>query len=835
MNCLSQDKKKLAIEDYKLWHKILMGTSSNDGTWLSYTKSYKNNEDTLFLSNTLTKDSHIFPNGTNDYITPNGKLFAYQSADTLKLMETSSGNTLERLNVKHYQVSKNGKFLIYYQKRNVLHIMEVDTGKEYSIENIIDYSVNSQGDYISVIQKYLGKKTVELISLNNLKTQRVLLVPERLKVKQITWGSTGKSLAFMLLDKDFTVKKVVSIPNIEEVSEVFELDPSTMKGFPQNRDITNKKMLISDDGSQVFFDTVAQETFDISNIVQVWKSTDKRLPPRNRNNYYQWNVWKPRSNTMQIIEDDTLKVCAIMNNQKQAILLDNKRYLPLYEYGDRYSDVYVMDLGTGIKTKIIEKQLRAHNHLVTSIYDHFIAYFKDNHWWSYDIKNRQHICLTKDLKTVFNKKGSDRLDAHRAYGFGGWTNNGSIIVYDAFDIWLLSLDGDYVKKITNGSDSHIKHRMYTSAKKSLRDSFFGHVSTNYDLEKGVIIKTINTDTYDEGFGFWTLKKGFKELLHKNRRIPIIKRTQNLSVFFFLESTFDVPPRLMKINKFGQEFPIALSNTQQDKFYWGKSELIHYLGPNGEALKGALFYPGGYDARKKYPMIVSIYEKRSDALHHYTMPSDANYGGLNIANYTTDGYFVLMPDIAYILNKPGTSAVTSVLSSIDKVNESVSIDLNKIGLIGHSFGGFETTYIISQTDRFRTAVAGAGVTDLLSFYLDIDSANLSNMERFESEQFRNKIPFTDPAFSYESPIMNVKTIDTPIMLFIGDKDQMVKPSYNIKLFAALWRLKKESVLLIYPNEGHTILSENHLRDLTLKTKNWFDYYLKEDVKTKWMGD
>src|SRR5690606_12900419 len=237
--------------------------------------------------------------------------------------------------------------------------------------------------------------------------------------------------------------------------------------------------------------------------------------------------------------------------------------------------------------------------------------------------------------------------------------------------------------------------------------------------------------------------------------------------------------------------------------------------------------------KKYPMIVSIYEKRSDALHNYTMPSETNYGGLNIANYTAEGYFVLMPDIAYKLNSPGKSALTCVLSSIEKAQASASIDQNKIGLIGHSFGGFETTYIISQTDRFKTAIAGAGVTDLLSFYLDIDSANLSNMERFESEQFRIQIPFTELAFSNESPIMNVKTIHTPVMLFIGDKDQMVRPSYNIKLFAALWRLKKESVLLIYPNEGHTILNEDYLKDLTLKTKDWFDYHLKDGLKTKWM--
>jgi len=208
---------------------------------------------------------------------------------------------------------------------------------------------------------------------------------------------------------------------------------------------------------------------------------------------------------------------------------------------------------------------------------------------------------------------------------------------------------------------------------------------------------------------------------------------------------------------------------------------------------------------------------------------------NITNFTAEGYFVLLPDIAYTLNKPGNSALKCVLSAIDQVVKICSIDEANMGLIGHSFGGFETAYIISQTDRFKTAVAGGGVTDLLSFYLEVDSSNLSNMERFESEQFRNKIPFTEKDFLIESPLMNVRTINTPVLLWTGANDKSVNPSHSMKMNAALWRLKKKSTLLIYPNEGHVLINPLNQRDITFKTMSWFDNYLKDLPKKDWMND
>src|SRR5690606_16432425 len=147
-------------------------------------------------------------------------------------------------------------------------------------------------------------------------------------------------------------------------------------------------------------------------------------------NFRKWNVWLPIENKVYEIENDNLIVSGITDNYQKAVLLDNDIYLPLHEYGDRYSDVYIMDLNTGAKQKIIEKQLRVHHHLIINPNGHYIAYFKDKNWWNYNIKTNVHTNVTENINSVFNKSLSDRLDNHRAYGFGGWTTTRQMIVYD---------------------------------------------------------------------------------------------------------------------------------------------------------------------------------------------------------------------------------------------------------------------------------------------------------------------------------------------------------------------------------------------------------------------
>src|SRR5690606_668736 len=123
--------------------------------------------------------------------------------------------------------------------------------------------------------------------------------------------------------------------------------------------------------------------------------------------------------------------------------------------------------------------------------------------------------------------------------------------------------------------------------------------------------------------------------------------------------------------------------------------------------------------KKYPMIVSVYEKQSRELHNFSIPTVTPVDGFNIAAFLNEGYLVLLPDIHYTVGEPGPSALYCTLAAVNHVLKMEIADPGRIGLIGHSFGGYESNYIISRSDIFAAAVSGAPANDLLSFYLSVN--------------------------------------------------------------------------------------------------------------------
>src|SRR5690606_37845490 len=245
-------------------------------------------------------------------------------------------------------------------------------------------------------------------------------------------------------------------------------------------------------------------------------------------------------------------------------------------------------------------------------------------------------------------------------------------------------------------------------------------------------------------------------------------------YVFRKQKFDLSPQLILFDeRKGCPKLFVQSNLQQKRFFWGKSRLLHYTNSQGRELQGAMFYPVNYDSNKKYPMVVNIYEKKSSLLHKYQNPSNVMEDGFNPTNFVNEGYFVLYPDIFYEINNPGISAVDCVLQAVkNTLNEEPTVDKNRVGLIGHSFGGYQTAFIITQTDMFATAIAGAPITDLVSHYLGIGwNTGKSHAWRFEHQQIRYSGPYYEQLTPYilNSPIHTMREINTPLLLWFGDKD------------------------------------------------------------------
>lgn len=229
------------------------------------------------------------------------------------------------------------------------------------------------------------------------------------------------------------------------------------------------------------------------------------------------------------------------------------------------------------------------------------------------------------------------------------------------------------------------------------------------------------------------------------------------------------------------------------------------------------------------MVVHIYDRMSTNLHHYVNPSFLNPEGFNVTNYTLSGYFVLMPDITYEMGNPGISAVDCVTAGVNAVLDKGLVDKNKIGLFGHSFGGYETNFIISQTPIFAAAVSGAGISDIIAFYFNISKNAIfkSDMFRFENQQWRMGKSLYDDKEGYcrNSPIMHAENVQTPLLLWAGKNDRIVPWNQSITYYLALRRLGVTTRMLVYPDEDHSLENADNQKDLSKRMMTWFDHLLK----------
>src|SRR5262249_31477884 len=216
--------------------------------------------------------------------------------------------------------------------------------------------------------------------------------------------------------------------------------------------------------------------------------------------------------------------------------------------------------------------------------------------------------------------------------------------------------------------------------------------------------------------------------------------------------------------------ITDANPQQKDLLWTKGvKIIDYVSAKGDKLQGALFLPSGYEPGKKYPTVVYIYEKLSQVAN--TFANTSTGGGFNRSVYLSSGYAVLTPDITYKINDPGMSAVWCLEPAVKAAIATGIVDEKKVGLHGHSWGGYQTAFLVTQSKLFRPAVAGAPLTDMVSMYSSIYwNTGSANQPIFEASQGRFTAGYWEipEAYIRNSPVYHAKNVTTPLMILHNDK-------------------------------------------------------------------
>jgi dipeptidyl aminopeptidase/acylaminoacyl peptidase len=283
-------------------------------------------------------------------------------------------------------------------------------------------------------------------------------------------------------------------------------------------------------------------------------------------------------------------------------------------------------------------------------------------------------------------------------------------------------------------------------------------------------------------------------------------------------------------------PVRLTDTrpQVAQFTWSSGvQLVNYTSEKGDKLQAALFLPANYEKGKTYPTVVNFYEKMSQTANQFATPT-AN--GFNRSVYTSNGYAVFVPDITYRVNDPGMSAVWCMVPAVKAAIATGIVDAKHIGITGHSWGGYQTAFLITQTDIFTAAVAGAPLTDMVSMYsLVYKNSGGVNGAIFESSQGRFKGGFWDnwDAYYRNSPVFFAKNVKTPLMILHNDKDGAVDFTQGVEYFNTLRRMQKPVIMLEYIGENHGLAKRPNQRDYTARMKEFFDHYLMGAPAPDWM--
>ncbi len=316
----------------------------------------------------------------------------------------------------------------------------------------------------------------------------------------------------------------------------------------------------------------------------------------------------------------------------------------------------------------------------------------------------------------------------------------------------------------------------------------------------------------------------------------LSATADRSMFVFGASSFD-HPREIYAAKPGTVMTSGLEGVMQLSHFndgvqpaWGKSESLSWKS-DGFRVQGWLLLPKDYDSSKKYPLIVEVHGGPAAAV----MSRWGGGGGLSAAAFSALGYFVLLPNPrgSYGQGEAFTQAnrkdfgygdLRDILAGVDTVLAKYPVDSKRVGITGWSYGGFMTMFAVTQTDRFKAAVSGAGLSNWQSYYGE------NSIDQWMIPYFGASV-YDDPAVYAKSSAINfIKKAKTPTLVVVGDRDGECPAPQSYEFWHALRDEHVPTQLVVYPNEGHGFVNPEHRRDVMDRAVEWFSKYMPATATT-----
>ena len=746
-----------------------------------------------------------------------------------------------------------------------LVLRNTTTGAERTFTDVLDYTLSKDARSLVYTVSAKNEETngVYLASTGT-DTAPVSLIAGKGKYQKLTWDEEQTELAFVS-DRDdqqsgqeskqpkFKVylwergsgaaTKEGTDRNHAAAIAATEVVSSTTAGFRKDFVVSDKATLsFSLDGARLFLGAApppdpeksADEEVpaDEKVLVDLWHWKDDYIQPmqkvraeRERSRSYR-AVYVVKDKKFVQLADEKMESVALSNDGRMGIGSDDRAYRITNDYDPGMSDVYLVNTNDGTRRQIGQKQ-----RFGTSLSPNakYALSFDGKDWSAYSVADGRTVNLTKSLGVNFFNEDSDTPDLPNSYGIAGWTKDDrDVLIYDRFDVWQVPADGSGAKNLTDGVGrrDHLQFRYVRLDPKE----------RSIDPAKPLLLHADNQDTRDSGFYRDRINGGLPEKLlmgAKDYNNPT--KAKDADVLMFTASRFDEFPDVWVAGPdFKNAKKVSNGDSQRAGLNWGTGELVSFKNTDGVALQGLLLKPDNFDAKKKYPMIVYIYERLSQGLHAWRSPVPGT--SINPAYYVSNGYLIFMPDIVYTTGYPGPSAMKCVLPGIQAVVDKGFVDDKNIGIQGHSWGGYQIAYMVTQTNRFKAAAPGALVANMTSAYSGIRwGSGLPRQFQYERSQSRIGGSLWDYPMRYfeNSPVFHAQSVQTPLLMIHNDEDDAVPWYQGIEFFLALRRLNKQAFMFNYNGEKHGLRRRINQKDYTRRLQEFFDHYLKGAPAPEWI--
>lgn len=800
--------QNLSAQRYEHLEKLVKDTeemkfpeASDNGKWLAWYIFSADRTKNMILQSTGEKGYRLERKNI-DFIMFVGNDLAIQEKVTLEYLNPETGKSRFFQHVKKFIYNKQQHtFMVLYTEKDGsrLEVYDTDLSFRQSISGI--QHIYSEGDE-TIARRKTGDLNEALILKNGV-FETIFSTHDELS-NILPSGMKQKGFVIQTRKKGKT-----NLYYVSQDKKQYVFDGSRYADYDQ--------MMLNpsrSDNSVVL--KLGKRIPPAKGMVDIWYGTDFELKKHAKavTEYIQLD-WDPVSGRQVLITRPGYFGETAIGNSRYLMYETDKQQVDKMDKagGNSFDRLYLWNAVTDTYTLITDLQKR----MVISPSGQYLLIQKEKNW---------QLCNTLTLVMEDVKVSAAMVPYFTSEKEVVWVGGNRITEYN--------LATQKMKEVfIAGEESEVELVDFTRASTELG---YGRDFRTVDIKKSLLLKI--TDPKTSHITYAGLRNRQLQIIQKPtpNEITAFKKLNQGENYYWIEESYNKRPRLVVKKEKENPKVLYVSDQKNQKFEQAELIKISYKGSDGKTISGALYMPMNYDRSKKYPVVIHVYEKQDYMTKRFLRPSFSNPTGLNIPLLMEEGFAVLLADISQSDKGAGISSLESINNTLDELQKIRNVDMTKIGLMGQSFGGYETNFIAGHSNRFAAYVSGSAVSDVVRTYYAYNyHFNAPDYYRYEGRQYWFKATLAENPEKYikNNPIMFVQNVSAPMLLWTGTDDGNVSPEGTKSMFIALRKYRKPVIALFYDKEGHSLSKAEAQKDLTLKILDWFNYHLKDERNIPWI--